>query len=88
MDIDELNKTISTNIIGKRIKIFSAKNKFNNNKNGVIVNETKNMLYLLQEGKKLKKISKSELNLVKVSLPFGDYFINGKAFLGRPEEKI
>jgi RNase P/RNase MRP subunit p29 len=43
---------------------------------------------LLQGGKKLTKISKRELNLVRVSFPAGDYFINGKAFLGRPEEKI
>lgn len=88
MDFDKSNKIISENIIGKSIKIFSAKNQFNNYKNGIIVNETKNMLYLLQEGKKLNKISKKELNLVKISLPTGDYFINGKAFLGRPEEKI
>lgn len=80
------------NIIGKRIKVLSCQNKFNNCKNGIIVNESKNMIYLLQEEKgkekKIKKISKSEINLYKISLPIGDYFINGKALLGRPEEKI
>ena len=78
------------NIIGKRIKVLSCQNKFNNCKNVIIVNESKNMIYLLQEekGKKIKKISKSEINLYKISLPIGDYFINGKALLGRPEEKI
>lgn len=76
------------NIIGKRIKVLSCQNKFNNCKSGIIVNESKNMIYLLQEEKEIKKISKSEINLYKISLPIGDYFINGKALLGRPEEKI
>ena len=76
-------------IIGKKITIMSSSNKFNINKTGIIVNETKNMVYLLN-GKNisaLKKIAKKEITLVKVSHSKGDYFINGRMLLGRPEEK-
>jgi RNase P/RNase MRP subunit p29 len=77
-------------ILGKKITIMSSSNKFNNNKTGTIVNETKNMIYLLN-GKnisRIKKIAKNEINLVKVFHSNGDYFINGRMLLGRPEEKI
>ena len=77
-------------ILGKKIKILSASNKFNINKTGIIVNETKNMIYLLQEKSDLeiKKIPKKEIDVYKVISLSGDYFINGKTLLGRPEEKI
>lgn len=77
-------------ILGKKIKILSGSNKFNINKTGVIVNETKNMIYLLQEKAdlKIKKIPKKEIDVYKVISRSGDYFINGKTLLGRPEEKI
>ena len=77
-------------ILGKKIIIMSSSNKFNNNKSGTIVNETKNMIYLLKGKNKLriKKIAKKEINLVKVSHSNGDYFINGRMLLGRPEEKL
>ncbi|MDQ6724424.1 MAG: ribonuclease P protein subunit [Thermoproteota archaeon] len=77
-------------ILGKKIKLLSCSNKFNNNKTGIIVNETKNMIYLSsdKDSLEIKKISKKEIDLYKVILPSGDYFINGKTLLGRPEEKI
>jgi RNase P/RNase MRP subunit p29 len=77
-------------LLGHKISILSSSNKFNNNKAGTIVNETKNMVYILN-GKditKIKKIAKKEINLVKVFHSTGDYFINGRMLLGRPEEKI
>jgi len=36
-------------ILGKNIQILSSSNKYNNNKTGKIVNETKNMIYLLSD---------------------------------------
>jgi len=77
-------------ILGKKIKILSSSNKFNTNKSGVIVHETKNMIYINQEKKymKIKKISKKEIGIYKITLSNRDYFINGKTLLGRPEEKI
>ncbi len=77
-------------ILGKKIQILSNLNKFNNDKTGIVVNETKNMIYLLNDknNSDIKKISKSEINVFKVILSTGDYFINGKTLLGRPEEKI
>ncbi len=76
--------------LGKKIQILSCSNKYNVNKTGIIVNETKNMIYLSNDKKTLeiKKIPKKEIDLYKVILPSGDYFINGKTLLGRPEEKI
>ncbi len=78
------------NILGKRIKILKSTNKFNTDKTGIIVNETKNMIYLSNEKKMtvIKKIPKHEIKVFKVVLASGDYFINGKTLLGRPEEKI
>ncbi len=77
-------------ILGKKIKLLSCSNKFNNNKTGIIVNETQNMIYLSndKDSLEIKKISKKEIDLYKVFSPSGDYFINGKTLLGRPEEKI
>jgi RNase P/RNase MRP subunit p29 len=78
------------NILGKKIKILKSTNKFNTDKTGIIVNETKNMIYLSNEKKvaEIKKIPKCEIKVFKVFLASGDYFINGKTLLGRPEEKI
>jgi len=78
------------NILGKKIKILKSTNKFNTDKIGIIVNETKNMIYLSSKEKiaDIKKISKQEIEVLKVISGSGDYFINGKALLGRPEEKI
>ncbi len=77
-------------ILGKKIQILSCSNKFNVNKIGKIVNETKNMIYLLQEKNPLeiKRIPKNEIGIFKVISPAGDYFINGKILLGSPEERI
>ena len=52
----------------KKLKYVSGSNKFNINKTGIIVNETKNMIYLLQEKTDLeiKKIPKKEIGVYKV----------------------
>jgi RNase P/RNase MRP subunit p29 len=78
------------NILGKKIKILKSTNKFNTDKIGIIVNETKNMIYLSNKEKiaGIKKIPKQEIEVLKVISASGDYFINGKTLLGRPEEKI
>jgi len=39
------------NILGKKIKILKSTNKFNTDKTGIIVNETKNMIYLSNKEK-------------------------------------
>jgi RNase P/RNase MRP subunit p29 len=78
------------NILGKKIKILKSTNKFNTDMTGIIVNETKNMIYLSNKKKiaDVKKIPKREIKVFKVILASGEYFINGKTLLGRPEEKI
>lgn len=77
-------------ILGKKMKILSCSNKFNLNKSGVVVNETRNMIYIKQHenSQEIKKISKKEIRISHITLPNGDYFINGNTLLGRPEEKI
>ena len=90
LNSDKMDGFLMDNIIGKRVKSISCKNKFNNYKSGIVVNETKNMIYILQNDKKppITSVSKKEINLYKIILPVGDYFINGKTLLGRPEEKV
>ena len=48
------------------------------------------MIYLSNKEKiaDIKKIPKHEIKVFKVISGSGDYFINGKTLLGRPEEKI
>ena len=46
------------NILGKKIKILKSTNKFNTDKTGIIVNETKNMIYLSNK----KKIARCKKN--------------------------
>ena len=77
-------------ILGKKIKILKSTNKFNTGKAGIIVNETKNMIYLSNKEKiaDIKKIPKHEIKVFKIISGPGDHFINGKTLLGRPEEKI
>ncbi len=75
-------------ILGKKIKIIACSNKYNTNKTGIVVNETKNMLYLNNKDKDINKIAKKEIQLIKVMSFDGDYFINGFSLLGRAEERI
>ena len=90
LNSDKVDGSLMENIIGKRVKLLSCKNKFNNYKSGMVVNETKNMIYMLQNDNepRITRVSKKEINLYKIILPVGDYFINGKTLLGRPEEKV
>lgn len=78
------------NILGKKIIILKSTNKFNTDKTGIIVNESKNMIYLSNKEKvaDIKKIPKQDIEVLKVISESGDYFINGKTLLGRPEDKI
>ncbi len=78
------------NILGKKIIILKSTNKFNTDKTGIIVNESKNMIYLSNKEKvaDIKKIPKQDIEILKVISGSGDYFINGKTLLGRPEDKI
>jgi RNase P/RNase MRP subunit p29 len=78
------------NILGKKIIILKSTNKFNTDKTGIIVNESKNMIYLSNKEKvaDIKKIPKQDIEVLKVISGSGDYFINGKTLLGRPEDKI
>jgi RNase P/RNase MRP subunit p29 len=48
------------------------------------------MIYLSNKEKvaDIKKIPKQDIEVLKVISGSGDYFINGKTLLGRPEDKI
>ena len=77
----------SNRYFGKVISITRSRNTYNSNKTGFLVNETKNMLYLInQKNKSLMRIPKNEICEYKVCLAGQTYTIDGKRLLGRPEE--
>lgn len=87
--MQNINLIIANKYLGKTIKILASSNEYNINKRGVIVNETKNMIYMvISQTKRLLKISKSEIDLFKVYLLSENYVIDGKRIIGRPEEII
>ncbi len=75
--------------LGRFVNIIKSKNTKNSNRSGIIVNETKNMLYLInRETKNVIRIPKSEICEYEICHPGGIYTLNGKRLLGRPEELV
>ena len=57
----------SNDYLGKYVKIVRSKNERNSNRSGTVVNETKNMLYLItQDNKNVIRIPKSEICEYKI----------------------
>lgn len=78
-------------LIGKKIEIASSSNKYNQNKSGTFIFESKNMIFLIpgrRSNNCIKKVSKKEIDLIKVYSRDGVYFISGQTLKGRPEERI
>jgi RNase P/RNase MRP subunit p29 len=69
-------------MIGNSITIIGASNSSLNGISGKVVNETKNMLSLLCNGR-IKKINKSG-----ISIKVGNNVISGRQILKRPEERL
>ncbi|HID60753.1 MAG TPA: ribonuclease P protein subunit [Hadesarchaea archaeon] len=74
-------------LIGLEAKIVNSSDSTLLGTSGKIVDETRNMLVMEQEGK-IKKISKYTSTFL-VTLPNGEkVHVNGKKLVGRPEERV
>lgn len=75
-------------LIGLKAEVKQAKNKLNEGIKGIVVNETKNMLWIENEKGKIKKIPKKDTIFMFI-LPDGKkVLVDGNAILARPEERI
>ena len=73
--------------LGRFVNIIKSRNTMNSNRSGIIVNETKNMLYLInRETKNVIRIPKNEICEYEICHSSGTYTLDGKRLLGRPEE--
>ncbi len=74
-------------LIGLKVEIVNSKNKSLIGIRGTIINETKNMLTIELDNKKIKKIIKDQATL---NLKFKNHIVqvNGQLLVGRPEERI
>jgi ribonuclease P protein subunit POP4 len=69
-------------LIGLTIKITGSKNRSLIGIRGKVIDETRNTL-LVEENQKIKKIPKNQ-----VTIKVGKIEIDGKMFIGRPEERL
>lgn len=74
-------------LIGLEARVMDSSDPTLPGTSGKIVDETRNMLVVEQEGK-IKKISKSTSTFL-MTLPNGEKVsVNGKQLVGRPEERV
>ncbi|CAN5736464.1 hypothetical protein BH23THE1_BH23THE1_03380 [soil metagenome] len=79
----------SNDYLGKFVNIVRSMNERNSNRSGTVVNETKNMLYLITpDSKNVIRIPKSEVCEYEIYQSHGTYYLDGKRLLGRPETLI
>lgn len=75
--------------LGKFVKINKATNARNSNRSGIVVNETKNMLFLFNhKSKNVIKVPKVEICEYVIYYESGTCTLDGKRLLGRPEELV
>ena len=73
--------------LGRFVNIIKSRNTRNSNRSGIIVNETKNMLYLINgKTKNVIRIPKNEICEYEIRHSGRTYTLDGKRLLGRPEE--
>ena len=73
--------------LGRFVNIIKSKNTRNSNRSGIIVNETKNMLYMINgKTKNVIRIPKNEICEYEIHHSGQTYTLDGKRLLGRPEE--
>ena len=73
--------------LGRFVNIIKSRNTRNSNRSGIIVDETKNMLCLInRETKNAIRIPKNEICEYEICHSGGMYTLDGKRLLGRPEE--
>ncbi len=75
-------------LIGLRVEVKQAENPLHIGLKGLVVYETKNMLWIENEKGKIKKIPKKGTKFM-FTLPDGKkVLVEGSAILARPEERI
>lgn len=75
--------------LGKFVKINKATNARNSNRSGIAVNETKNMIFLMNpKSGNVMKFPKAEICDYEIYHTGGTCILNGKRLLGRPEELV
>jgi RNase P/RNase MRP subunit p29 len=75
--------------LGKFVKINKATNPRNSNRSGIAVNETKNMIFLMDhKSRNVMKFPKAEICDYEIYHTGGTCTLNGKRLLGRPEELV
>ena len=75
--------------LGKFVKINKATNPRNSNRSGIAVNETKNMIFLMNhKTKNVMKFPKAEICDYEIYHTGGICTLGGKRLLGRPEELV
>lgn len=76
-------------LIGKRIEVIAALDKSLAKKNGLIIDETKNLLIMQQLNGRLLRLPKSVLTLDVENEQDGSHFrIEGSNLIGTPDERI
>ncbi|MDN5847295.1 MAG: ribonuclease P protein subunit [Candidatus Nitrosocosmicus sp.] len=79
----------SNDYLGKFVNIVRSRNERNSNRSGTVVNETKNMLYLItRDSKNVIRIPKNEICEYEIYRLQGTCHLDGKRLLGRPERLI
>ena len=81
-----LNEYTKAELIGLDIEIVDAKNKSLIGLKGKIVDETKNT-FIIEVDSKEKKLLKDQITLI-IHFEKEKVKVEGKLFLGRPEERI
>ena len=75
--------------LGRFVKINKATNARNSNRSGIAVNETKNMIFLMNyNSRNVIKLPKAEICDYKIYHASGTCTLDGKRLLGRPEELV
>ena len=75
--------------LGKFVKINKATNARNSNRSGIAVNETKNMIFLMNPNSgNVMKFPKAEICDYEIYHAGGICTLDGKRLLGRPEELV
>lgn len=75
--------------LGKFVKINKATNARNSNRSGIAVNETKNMIFLMNHNSRnVMKFAKAEIFDYEICHASGTCTLDGKRLLGRPEELV
>ncbi|HVB11594.1 MAG TPA: ribonuclease P protein subunit [Nitrososphaerales archaeon] len=76
-------------LIGKEIKVLSALDKSLISKNGLVVNETKNMLIVQSLNGNLFRLPKSVVTLnIYSAIDKKSLMIEGSKLIGTPDERI